>query len=63
MKGGRRKSRLHMERTEPPDFEVHLSQGDVPWRPVGKAWVNEDGSIFIILDLSETTFMLVRRQP
>jgi len=42
------------------DFEVCVTSGDSPWRPVGAAWVNVDGSILLITDWSpELLFMLV----
>jgi hypothetical protein len=52
-----------MERTEPADFTVQFTAGDVPWRDCGEAWMNEDGSIFVRIESSETMFMLVRRNP
>jgi hypothetical protein len=50
-----------MERTERPDFEVQATEGDAPWRIVGDAWINEDGSIFI--KLGKMMLMLVGREP
>lgn len=49
-----------MERLNPPDFEVQVTSGDVPWRTVGRAWVNEDGSIFVRVDGADVMFMLVK---
>jgi hypothetical protein len=45
------------------DFEVGASAGDSPWRPVGAAWKNVDGSVLYVTDWSPgVTFMLVPRQ-
>jgi hypothetical protein len=45
------------------DFEVCASAGDSPWRPVGAAWENEDGSVLLVTDWSpDVMFMLVPRR-
>ena len=45
------------------DYEVCVSAGDSPWRRVGAAWKNVDGSVLIMTDGSlDVMFMLVPRQ-
>ena len=42
------------------DFEVCVTSGDSPWKPIGAAWINEDGSILFTTDWSpDLLFMLV----
>jgi hypothetical protein len=49
-----------MDRPDPPNYEVQASVHDTPWRSVGKAWVNEDGSVFIQIDGEDRMLMLVQ---
>lgn len=51
------------ERDDPPTYDVKISIHDTPWTRCGEAWLNEDGSIYILTHLLEGgAFMLERKE-